>query len=91
LLPVVERIAHCREIRRGGVGAGKDLVAFRGSELYDVVFHGEDGVAAGDLPLAVGAVARKHIAHFDGAEDSACRAEHDRGVVLDRAIMRAPA
>src|SRR5271169_6972063 len=83
LLPAVERIAYCGEIGRGNVGARDYLVALGGGELHDPVFHGEDGVAAGEFPLTVGAVARKRIADFDGAEDATRRAEHHRGIVLD--------
>src|SRR5260221_14285256 len=58
-LPAVERIAHCSEIERGDGGAREDLVAIGSSELHDPVLHREDGVAACDLPLAVGTVTRE--------------------------------
>src|ERR1700674_1277716 len=89
--PVVERIAHHGEIGRGDVGSREGLVPLGGGELHDPVLHREDGVAAGDLPLTVSAVTGKPIADLDGAENAAHRAEHYRGVVLDRAFMRAPA
>ena len=42
------------------------LVARAVASLGDAVLHGEDGVAAGELPLAVGAVAGKAVADLDG-------------------------
>jgi hypothetical protein len=51
----------------------------------------ENGVAAGDLPLTVSAVTGEAIANLDRTEDAARRAEHYRSVVLNRALMRAPA
>src|SRR5262245_11809076 len=56
--PVIERITHCGEIRRGDGGTREGLVALGGGELHDPVLHCEDGVAAGDLPLTVSAVTR---------------------------------
>src|SRR6185312_11197707 len=73
------------------IGAGKNLVVRGGGELQDAVLHGEDGVMAGKLPLAVGADARKAVADLDGAENSARRAHHHRGIVLDWSIVRAAA
>src|ERR1700737_1113347 len=90
-LPVFERIAHRGEIGRGDGGARESLVTLGGGELHDPVLHRENGVAAGDLPLAVSAVARKAVADLDGAENAARRAKHDRSVVLDRALMGAAA
>jgi len=43
------------------------------------------------IGLAVSAAAGKTIADLDGAENTARRAEHYRGVVLDWAFVRAPA
>src|SRR6516225_9274694 len=90
-LPAVERIAHCSEIERGDGGAREDLVAIDSSELHDPVLHREDGVAACDLPLAVGTVTREAIADLDGTENAARRAHGYRCVVLNRAFMRATA
>src|SRR5256884_6614025 len=47
--------------------------------------------AAGDLPLTVSAVTGEAIADLNGTENAARRAEHYRSVVLNRALMRAPA
>jgi ABC transporter substrate binding protein len=75
----------------GDVGAWEGLVALGGGELHDPVLHCENGVAAGDLPLTVSAVTGEAIADLDGTEDAARRAQHDRSVVFNRALMRAPA
>src|SRR5260370_19378456 len=90
-LPAVERIAQCGESGRGDVGTWEGLVALGGGELHDPVLHCENGVAAGDLPLTVSAVTREAVADLDGTEDAARRAEHNRSVVFNRALMRAPA
>src|SRR4029077_2590357 len=87
----VERIAHRGEIGRCDVGARKDFVAVCGGELHDPILHRENGVAARNRPLTVSAVTREAIADLDGTEDAARRAEHNRSVVLNRALMRAPA
>src|SRR5262245_23390649 len=89
--PVIERITHCGEIRRGDVGAREGFVFLGGGELYDPVLHCENGVAAGYLPLTVSAVTRKAIADLDGTKNAARGAQHHRSVVLDRTFMRAPA
>src|SRR6516165_12288139 len=89
--PMVERIAQCGESRRGDVGAWEDLVALGGGELHDPILHCENGVAAGDLPLTVSAVTRETVADLNGTENAARRAEHYRSVVLNCALMRAPA
>src|SRR6516164_3406065 len=89
--PMVERIAQCGESRRGDVGAWERLVALGGGELNDSVLHGENGVAAGDLPLTISAVSGEAIADLNGTENAARRAEHNRSVVFNRALMRAPA
>src|SRR5262249_39847876 len=89
--PVVERIAHCGVIGPGDVGVWEGLVALRGGELHDPVLHREDGIAAGDLPLTVSAVTGEAVADLDGTENAACRAEHYRSVVLNWALVRAPA
>ena len=88
---MVERIAHRGEIGRCGVGARKDFVALCGGELHDPILHRENGVAARNRPLTISAVTREAIADLDGTEDAARRAEHNRSVVLNRALMRAPA
>src|SRR2546427_576770 len=67
------------------------LVPFGGGELHDPVLHRAAGVAACDLPFTVSAVTGKTIADLDGADNAARRAEHCRGVVLNRAFMRAAA
>src|SRR5262249_55755461 len=89
--PVIERITHCGEIRRGDGGTGEGLVALGGGELHDPVLHCEDGVAAGDLPLTISAVTGEAIADLDGTKNAARGAQHHRSVVLDRMFMRAPA
>src|SRR5262249_14481251 len=89
--PMVERIAQCGESRRGDVGAWERIVTLGGGEFHDPVLHCENGVAACDLPLTVSAVTGKAIADLDGTEDAARRAQHYRSVVLDWALMRAPA
>src|SRR5262249_54421871 len=76
-LPMVERIAQCSKIRRGGVGAWEGLVTLGGSELHDPVLHCENGVAAGDLPLTVSSVSREAIADLNSTENAARRAEHN--------------
>src|SRR5215831_2308955 len=88
---MVKRIAQCGESGRGEVGAWEGLVALGGGELHDPVLHCENGVAAGDLPLTVSAVSGKAIADLNGTEDAARRAEHYRSVVLNWALVRAPA
>src|SRR6516165_11603318 len=88
---MVERIAQCGESRRGDVGAWEGLVALGGGELHDPILHCENGVAAGDLPLTVSAVTRETVADLNGTENAARRAEHYRSVVLNRALVRAPA
>src|SRR5262245_18169717 len=88
---MVERTAHRGEIGRCGVGARKDSVALCGGELHDPILHRENGVAAGDLPLTVSAVTREAIADLDGTEEAARRAEHNRSVVLNWALMPAVA
>src|SRR5262249_38353120 len=89
--PMVERIAHRGEIGRCDVGARKDFVALCGGELHDPILHRENGVAARNRPLTVSAVTREAIANLDGTEDAARREEHNRSVVFNRALMRAPA
>src|SRR6516165_6094182 len=89
--PVVERIAHCGKIGRANAGAWEGLVALGGGELNDPVLHGENCVAAGDLPLTISAVSGEAIADINGTENTARRAEHNRSVVFNRALMRAPA
>src|SRR5262249_33471627 len=91
LPPMVERIAHRGEIGRCGVGAWKNFVALCGGELHDPILHRENGVAARNRPLTISAVTREAIADLDSTEDAARRAEHNRSVVLNRALMRAPA
>src|SRR4029453_5780890 len=44
-----------------------------------------------DLPLTVSAVTGEAIADLNGTEDAARRAQHYRSVVLNWALMRAPA
>src|SRR5262249_49359856 len=90
-LPMVEGIAQYGEIRRGDVGACDGLVALGGGELHDPVLHSENGIAACDLPLTVSAVTGEAIADLDGTENAARRAQHYRSVVLNWALMRAPA
>src|SRR6516162_4131797 len=89
--PVIERIAHCGKIGRANAGAWEGLVALGGGELNDPVLHGENCVAAGDLPLTISAVSGEAIADLNGTENTARRAEHNRSVVFNRALMRAPA
>src|SRR5215510_12190011 len=89
--PVIQRITHRGEIRRGDGCTREGLVALGGGELHDPVLHCENGVAAGYLPLTVSAVTRKAIADLDGTKNATRRAEHHRSVVLDRTFMRAPA
>src|SRR5262245_40069030 len=74
--PVIERITHCGEIRRGDGGTREGLVALGGGELHDPVLHCENGVAAGDLPLTISAVTRKAIADLDGTKNAARGAQH---------------
>src|SRR5262249_33969641 len=88
---MVERIAHCGENGRSDAGAREDLVALGDGELQDSILHCENGVAAGNLPFAVSAITGETIADLDGAKNAARRAEHYRSVVLNRALMRAPA
>ena len=88
---MVERIAQCGESGRGDVGAWEALVALGGGELHNPVLHCENGVAAGDLPLTVSAVTGEAVADLNGTENAARRAEHNRSVVLNWALMRASA
>ena len=88
---MVERIAQRGEIERGGAGCRQGLVPLGGRKLHDPVLHCKNGVAAGDFPLAVGAVTGKAVADLDGPENAAGRAQHDAGVILDRVRMRAGA
>ena len=69
----------------------RHLVAIGSSELHDPVLHREDGVAACDLPLAVGTVTREAITDLDGAENAAGGTKEYGGVVLNRPVMRPPA
>ena len=90
--PVVERIAHCDEIRCDDVGAREGLVSLCGGELQDPVLHCEDGVVACDLPLTVSADTRKAITDLDGAENAAspdetCRRRSPRPDVRVRARL----
>src|SRR5262245_36916237 len=89
--PVIERVTHCGEIRRGDDGTREGLVALGGGELHDPVLHCENSVAAGDLPLTVRAVTRKAIAELYSTKNAARGAQHHRSVVLDWTFMRAPA
>src|SRR5262249_57209023 len=70
-LPAVERVAQRSEIERGDGGAREDLVAIGSRKLHDSVLHCEDGVAACDLPLAVGPVAGEAVADLHGTENAA--------------------
>ena len=69
--PVIERIAHREELRRGDVRAREGLVTLGGSKLQDPILHREDGIATGDLPFAVRPDTREGIADLDGAENAA--------------------
>ena len=71
--PVIESIAYREEIRRGDVRSREGLVSLGGGKLHDPILHREDGVATGDLPLAVRPDTRKGIADLDGAENAAGR------------------
>src|SRR5262245_51234509 len=68
--PVIERITHCGEIRRGDGGTWEGLVALGGGELHDPVLHCENGVAACYLPLTISTVTRKAIADLDDTKNA---------------------
>src|SRR5262245_58538681 len=74
--PVIKRITHCGEIRRGDGGTREGLVPLGVVELYDPVLHCENGVAAGYLPLTVSAITGEAIADLDGTKNAARGAEH---------------
>src|SRR5262249_43715660 len=86
--PVVESIAYRDEIGRDEVDSRESLVALGRGKLQNRILHRENGVATGDLPLAVRPDAREGVAYLDGAENAAGGAQHDRRIVLDRTFVR---
>ena len=62
---------------------GGDLLARRGDDAQRVVvLPDEDGVASGDLELAVAAVVRHRVADLDRSQHAAGRPQLDRGEVF---------
>ena len=87
----VLRLADRRGVGCRDVSARERFIAFGAGELEHPVLEREDRVAAGDLPLPVGPVAREAIADLDGAEDPAGRAQQHGGIVFDPLSVGAPA
>src|SRR5262249_45350292 len=90
-LPAVDGVAERGERDRLWRGGGCRLLAVLRDQAEDVVLDGQDGVASGDLPLAVRAISRESVAELDGAEHAALRAPEPGGVALHAPAESAPA